>query len=391
MAAERVSPTEVLRRLVAFETVSADSNLALIEHVRGYLAAHGIAARVVPDATGTKANLFATIGPDAPGGVALSGHTDVVPVRGQPWSSDPFVLTPRDGRLYGRGAADMKGFIAVVLALVPELAARRLKRPIHLCLSYDEEIGCLGAPKLLALLGRELPKPALAIIGEPTEMKVVHAHKGIWFQRTTITGRDGHSSAPHRGANAIAYMGRFIGFLERLAGDLKEAGAQGAPPGIEFDPPWSTIGLGTIHGGTALNIIARTCALEWEFRPLPGVDAAAIRARADAWLAGELLPDLRAAAPEGDIVTETVCAVPALEPEPDGAAEALALSLTGGNRAVTAAFTSEAGQFQQSGISAVLCGPGSIAQAHQPDEYIAVEQLAACETFVRRLADWAQN
>lgn len=391
MAAERVSSVELLRRLVAFETVSSDSNLALIEHVRGYLAAHGIPARLVPNADGGKANLFATIGPHEPGGVALSGHTDVVPVVGQPWSSPPFALTEKDGRLYGRGAADMKGFIAVVLALVPELAARKLKRPIHLCFSYDEEIGCLGMPKLLALLGRELPKPALAIIGEPTEMKVVHAHKGIWFQRTTITGRDGHSSAPHRGANAILYMGRFIAFLERLADELKAEGGHGAPPGLEFDPPWSTIGLGTIRGGTALNIIARTCTLEWEFRALPGVDDAAIRARADAWLADELLPALRAAAPEGDIVTETVCAVPALQPEREGAAETLALSLSGGNRAVTAAFTSEAGQFQQSGISAVLCGPGSIAQAHQPDEFIAVDQLAACAAFLRRLADWAGN
>lgn len=388
---ERVPPAEMLRRLVAFATVSSESNLALIEDVRGYLAAHGVAARVVPDATGAKANLFATIGPDMPGGVALSGHTDVVPVAGQPWSSDPFALTRKGDLLYGRGAADMKGFIAVVLALVPEFKARRLKRPIHVCLSYDEEIGCLGAPRLLALLGRELPKPALAIIGEPTEMKVVHAHKGICFQRTTITGRDGHSSAPQRGANAIVYMGRFIGFLERLAGELKADGTRDAPPGIDFDPPWTTVGLGTIHGGTAVNIIARQCALEWEFRQLPGVDPAAIRARAQAWLDGELLPGLRAAAPEGGIVTETICEVPALSPEPQGEAETLALRLTGGNRAVTAAFTSEAGQFQQSGISAVLCGPGSIAQAHQPDEFIAADQLAACAAFLRRLADWAEN
>lgn len=390
MTADRPSSVEMLRRLVGHATVSSDSNLALIEDVRGYLAAHGVAARVVPNADGRKANLFATIGPDAPGGVALSGHTDVVPVVGQPWSSDPFVLTQKGAHLYGRGASDMKGFIAVVLAMVPDLKARKLKRPIHLCLSYDEEIGCLGMPKLLALLGRELPKPALAIVGEPTEMKVVHAHKGIWFQRTTIIGRDGHSSAPHRGANAIVYMGRFIAFLERLAKELEAEGTRGAPPGLDFDPPWSTVGLGTIKGGTALNIIARTCILEWEFRPLPGVDAPAIRARADAWLEQELLPALRAAAPEGEIVTENVCAVPALEPE-SGGAEALALSLTGGNRAVTAAFTSEAGQFQQSGISAVLCGPGSITQAHQPDEFIALDQLTACETFLRRLGAWAEN
>jgi acetylornithine deacetylase len=379
----------LIRRLVAHNTVSARSNAALIEDVRAYLAGHGIAARVVPNHDGSKANLFATIGPEIAGGVALSGHTDVVPVEGQAWTTEPFTLTERDGLLYGRGTADMKSFIAIALALVPAFKQRRLRRPIHLCLSYDEEVGCLGVPSLLRLLGEELPKPALAIIGEPTSMRVVNAHKGVCAQVTTITGRDGHSSAPHKGASAIATMGRFMAFLDTLDEDLRLEGESRAMPGLEFDPPWTTVNLGTIRGGTALNIIARECRLSWEFRPLPGVDGEAIFARAERFLDGKLLPALRAQAPEGRIVTERICTVPALRPERQGAAETLALQLTGLNATTTAAFGSEAGQFQDAGISAVMCGPGDIAQAHKPDEFIALDQLAACEAFLLRLADWA--
>jgi acetylornithine deacetylase len=380
---------DMIGRLVGFDTVSANSNLRLIDYVQDYLRGHGVTVRVVPDETGTKANLFATIGPNVPGGIALSGHTDVVPVAGQPWTTDPFVATQKDGRIYGRGTCDMKGFIAVALALVPEFQAKALRRPIHFCLSYDEEVTCAGVLGVLRLLGRELPLPALAIIGEPTSMRVVNAHKGVSVQRTTITGRDGHSSAPHRGANAITYMGRLIGRLERLAAELQAEGVGVLPPGLEFDPPWTTLSLGRIEGGTAMNIIARTCTLDWEFRPPPGVDAAAIRARVQEWVAGELEPELRQAAPEGSIVTSTVVSVPSLSPEPDGLAETVTLRLTGGNRAQTVAFTSEAGHFQAAGISTVLCGPGSITQAHQPNEYVALDQIAACEAFLRRVADWA--
>jgi acetylornithine deacetylase len=389
MTGEASTAVELLRRLISFDTVSAQSNLGLIGFVRGYLAGYGIVARVLPDPSGTRANLFATIGPDAPGGVALSGHTDVVPVVGQNWSSEPFRAVVKDGKLYGRGACDMKGFIAVALSLVPEFRAKQLKRPIHLCLSFDEEIGCLGVPSLLALLGRELPLPALAIVGEPTSMRVVNAHKGVQALRTTITGRGGHSSAPERGANAIVCMARFISRLEALAAELKAEGLRAAPPGIDFDPPYTTIGIGRIDGGTAINIIPRTCTLDWEFRPLPGVDPVALRARVEDWVATELLPGLRAAAPEGNIETKLLAAVPALAPQPGGEAEALALRLTGANRAETVSFGAEAGLFQQAGISVVLCGPGSIQQAHQPDEFVELSQLAACEIFLRRLADWA--
>ena len=384
-----MNSVEMIGRLVGFDTVSARSNRALIDDVQAYLAEHGVAARLVPDASGAKANLFATIGPATAGGVALSGHTDVVPVEGQPWATDPFTATIKDARVYGRGTADMKSFIAVALALVPTFRAMNLRRPIHLCLSYDEEVGCLGMPALLRLLGRELPLPALAIVGEPTGMKVVNAHKGIWAQRTTIIGRDGHSSAPGRGANAILFMAQLVGRLERLAAELQSEGAAAAPPGLEFDPPWSTLNVGRIEGGTALNIIARRCTLDWEFRPLPGVDAATIRARIEHWIATELAPTLRRTAPEATIETVSLCAVPALVPEPGGLAESVALRLTGANRAEAVSFTSEAGQFQESGISTVLCGPGSITEAHQPNEFVTLEQIAACEVFLRRLAEWA--
>jgi acetylornithine deacetylase len=376
-------------RLVGFNTVSVHPNMALIEAVKDYLVGHGVKARIVPNDDGSKANLFATIGPDVPGGVALSGHTDVVPVEGQDWSSDPFTATPKGDKLYGRGTADMKGFIAVALALVPEFKKRHLKRPIHFCFSYDEEITCLGVMSLLKLMGKELPKPSLAIIGEPTSMRVVNAHKGVSAQVTTIVGRDGHSSAPHKLANAIAYMGRFIGFLDQLAQELRAEGDSKAIPGLDFDPAWTTLNLGSIHGGQAMNIVARECRLAWEFRPLPGVDAEAIYNRAQRFLDETLRPALLAQAPEGSITMERVAIVPALRPEKNGPAEALALQLTGLNAAITAAFGSEGGHFQDAGISAVMCGPGDIAQAHKPDEFIVVDQLAQCERFLLKLADWA--
>jgi acetylornithine deacetylase len=376
-------------RLVGFNTVSVRPNMALIGAVKDYLVGHGVKARIVPNDDGSKANLFATIGPDVPGGVALSGHTDVVPVEGQDWSSDPFTATPKGDKLYGRGTADMKGFIAVALALVPEFKKRHLKRPIHFCFSYDEEITCLGVMSLLKLMGKELPKPSLAIIGEPTSMRVVNAHKGVSAQVTTIVGRDGHSSAPHKLANAIAYMGRFIGFLDQLAQELRAEGDSKAIPGLDFDPAWTTLNLGSIHGGQAMNIVARECRLAWEFRPLPGVDAEAIYNRAQRFLDETLRPALLAQAPEGSITMERVAIVPALRPEKNGPAEALALQLTGLNAAITAAFGSEGGHFQDAGISAVMCGPGDIAQAHKPDEFIVVDQLAQCERFLLKLADWA--
>lgn len=390
MTPSAVSSTAMLARLVAHRTVSSDSNLALIEDVRRYLESFGVVSRLVPNADGTKANLVAMIGPAVAGGAVLSGHTDVVPVEGQPWSSDPFALIERDGRLYGRGSSDMKGFIACALAAVPALVHAKLQRPIHLCLSYDEEIGCFGAPHAIELFGRELPQAALCIVGEPTMMRVVVGHKSSWVNRVSIVGREAHSSAPHLGANAIVYMGRFLGFLDSLQVELRAKGLADAVPGVSFDPPWTTLGIGLIHGGTAANIVARECALTWEFRALPGANPEAIYAQAAAKIA-ELDAAIKKEAPEASVSMTRYAAIPSLKPEIDGPAAKLALALTGANRTETVAFGTEAGQFQAAGISTVICGPGDIAVAHKTDEYTTRDQLAQCDAFIAKLADWASR
>ncbi|HEX7007519.1 MAG TPA: acetylornithine deacetylase [Alphaproteobacteria bacterium] len=385
MAGARLTPIDMLKRLVAFDTTSSKSNLALIEDVRAYLEGHGVAARLVPNEDGTKANLFATIGPEGDGGVVLSGHTDVVPVEGQDWTGDPFDPVERDGRLYGRGTTDMKGFIATVLALVPDMVAARPKTPLHFAFSYDEEVGCLGVRPLLALLARELPRPRLAIIGEPTEMKVANAHKGVYSFRTTVTGREAHSSASHLGVSAVGWAARIIDHIYGVAERL--TAPEHRHP--DFDPPYTTLNVGLIQGGTARNIIARQCRFAWEIRPVPGADPEAIRAEVEIFIDGTVLPAMRARFPGANVVTEVDARVPPLVPEDGSPAEALMLALTGQNRAGTVPFASEAGLFQAEGIPAVLCGPGSVRQAHQPDEFVEIAQIAACESFLRKLIAWA--
>ncbi|MFN8757963.1 MAG: acetylornithine deacetylase [Tagaea sp.] len=387
MAAAQAS-VEMLARLVAHRTVSKDSNLGLIEDVRGYLAGLGIEARLVPNADGTKANLVATIGPKVDGGAILSGHTDVVPVEGQPWSTDPFELVERDGRLYGRGSSDMKGFIAVALALAPKLKTMKLARPLHFCFSYDEEIGCFGAPHAIALFGKELPRAALCIVGEPTSMRVVVAHKGICSNVAETRGLEAHSSAPHLGCNSIVHMGRFLAFLDELQRELVADGQTHALPGADFDPPYTTVGIGRIDGGTVVNIVPRDCRLSWELRPLPGVDAEAIYARALA-KAAEIDAAMKRESPDAYFRVGKYAWVPACRPESDGLAQKLAMELTGANGTATVAFGTEAGQFQEAGISTVICGPGDIAVAHKTDEYTTRDQLAQCEAFVLKLAAWA--
>jgi len=379
---------DILERLIAFASVSARSNLDLIHWIRDDLAAFGIAAEVVPAPDGQpKANLWATIGPAAPGGIVLSGHTDVVPVEGQPWSSDAFVLTKRDGRLYGRGTSDMKSFIALCLALVPEMQAKPLKKPIHFAFSYDEEVGCLGAPHLIAELGRRFPKPALAIIGEPTEMKLGTRHKGCYSFETEVTGRDGHSSQTHKGANAIVAAAEIVTELQRIAEDLKSSRFTDA----NFDPPYPTINIGRIEGGTAVNIIARHCAVHWDFRATPGADPSLVLPQLETFVAKTVLPRLHQVAPEASIATRPRAKVPPLSDEPGGAAETLVKFLTGANETIGLAFATEAGQFQEAGLSAIVCGPGAIAQAHQPDEFIAISEIEAGEAFLRKLIAWAQK
>ncbi len=373
----------ILEKLVGFDTVSANSNLALIEWVVDYLEGYGVKSTLTRDAAGAKANLFATIGPGDRGGVILSGHTDVVPVAGQAWDSDPFRLTERDGRLFGRGTADMKGFIALALALAPQAVSRPLQRPLHLALSYDEEVGCLGVPALIRALPQGPARPLLAIIGEPSEMRVANAHKGIQFLRTAVTGHEAHSSAPEHGVNAITAAAEIIAEIGRLAAECRAA----AKPESRFDPPYTSFNIGRIEGGTAVNIIARDCAFEWEFRTIPGEDDAAPRRRIEQFVERELLPRMRAGFPDADIITETAALVPPLVPDPGSPAEVLARELTGANETTTIAFATEAGLFQMAGIPAVICGPGSIEVAHKPNEYITRDQLAAGGAFLDRLLD----
>ncbi len=377
----------ILEHLVGFDTISANSNLALIDWVADYLDGCGVKSALIRSVDGGKANLFATVGPEGRGGVILSGHTDVVPVAGQAWDSDPFRLVARDDRLYGRGAADMKGFIALALALVPAAISRPLEVPLHLALSYDEEVGCLGVPALIRALPEGAARPRLAIIGEPTEMAVANAHKGIQFLRTRVSGHEAHSSAPERGVNAIAAAAEIIGEIGRLAAECRAV----VRPDSRFDPPYTSFNIGRIEGGTAVNIIARDCVFEWEFRAVPGEDDATLRQRIEHFVEADLLPRMCAAHPGAAVLTETAALVPPLVPDPASPAEALARELTGANETTTIAFATEAGLFQTAGIPAVICGPGSIDVAHKPNEYITRAQLAAGGEFLDRLLSWASK
>ncbi|MDR3463282.1 MAG: acetylornithine deacetylase [Beijerinckiaceae bacterium] len=373
---------DLLERLVAFDTVSSKTNLPLIEFVESYLAGLEIESIRVPNAKGDKAALFLTIGPRIDGGVVLSGHTDVVPVEGQEWTGEPFLLRQQGGRIYGRGTCDMKGFDAICLAMLPLFQRTALKTPIHLLLSYDEEIGCLGSLDTIARFGRDLPRPAIAIVGEPTEMAVVDAHKSIATYKTIVHGKEAHSSKPHLGASAVEAACELVTELYRFAATLRE---MGDPSGL-FDPPFSTIHVGKIEGGTARNIMAKRCAFDWEFRGLPNVDQGSARAHLDDYAARVVLPKLSRHAKDARIETHADHEVPGLAPEPGSPAETLVKSLTRSNATGTVSFATEAGQFQRAGISTIVCGPGSIDQAHQPDEYIEGREIEAGITFMHRLA-----
>jgi acetylornithine deacetylase len=378
--AARFSVRELIERLVAFPTVSENSNLDLITFVQDYLAGWDVPARLTFDADRRKANLFATIGA-GPGGIVLSGHTDVVPVADQRWSSDPFRAVERDGRLYGRGTADMKSFLALILARVPDLVARRLPEPVHLSLSYDEELGCLGVPSLIADLAGAGIRPRLALIGEPTLMQVANAHKSRQSFETRIRGVPGHASDPERGVSAIAAASEALAFLAGLAAEARAR----ARADSDFAPPYTSYNVGTFSGGSAINIIAASASFGWEFRTVPWDSARDELARFTRFVEADLKPRLKAQASEADIETETLSWVAGLVPDPSSPAERLALALTGLNRPRTISFGTEAGLFQEAGIPAVICGPGSIEQAHRADEYIELAQIAACDAFLDRL------
>jgi acetylornithine deacetylase len=383
--AETFTPTEMLGRLVGFDTTSVLSNMALIQFVRDYLQGHGVASTLLPNADNSKANLYATIGPRAEGGVVLAGHSDVVPVAGQPWDSDPFKMVEKNGRLYGRGTADMKCFPAVALALVPEFLKRDLKVPIHIALTYDEEIGCLSAWSLADQMREHLPKPHALIVGEPTMMQVVHSHKATNSFFTEFTGHEAHSSLVESGVSANHFAGELIYFLNRLQDELRAR----ARPDSEFKPAYGTINVGILQGGTAGNILARHCLVQWEYRALPSDDPMEVFDRVQAYCQDVLLPRMRTYAPDAKIDSRPRAGVPPLVPEQHNPADALCRHLTGANSSASVPYAAEAGIFQKAGFHTVICGPGDIAQAHQPNEFIETSQVAACETFMRRLADWS--
>ena len=369
---------DMLERLIAFDTTSRNSNLDLIAFAREVLEKAGATTRLTYDSENRKANLFATLGPGQNGGYVLSGHSDVVPVDGQEWTSNPFASEMRDGRLYGRGTADMKGFIAVALALAPEFAALDLKIPLHFALSFDEEVGCIGVRRLLADLASANIRPALAIIGEPTEMRIVAAHKAGAVIETIVRGREGHSSAPALGANAVMMAGEFVAALAALGESLM------AERDAFFEPPYTTVQANMISGGTAVNVLAREAKVTWEYRALPDHDADAIVERANA-AAAAILPRYRDGAPEAGFTTRIRAAYPGLKRDPKSPALQLVSALSGSNDVHAVSYGTEAGLFQAAGIPAVICGPGSIVQAHRADEFVALDQLDACAAFLRRV------
>jgi acetylornithine deacetylase len=379
----RFATAELLARLVSFDTTSRNSNLPLISYVREYLDAHAIPYRVSSDQTGEKANIHAIIGPSEAGGVALSGHVDTVPVDGQAWSADPFSLRQSDGRLYARGAVDMKGFVAACLAAVPEMKARKLVRPLHLFISYDEEVGCHGAKRLIEDLAESGLKPALCVVGEPSGMQPILAHKGKLNLRVAVRGLPGHSSEPGKGVNAVQAAGEAIAYV---AGEARRLAKEG-PFEDGFDPAHTTIHVGTIQGGTILNIIPERCEFIMEWRTIPGDDAMRHVERMRAFVAANIEPAMHAVNRNTGFDFEVLITMPGLSLDPDHELTSIVKQLTGSNSTGKVSYGTEGGYYQGADIATIVCGPGHIAQAHQPDEWIAQEQLDACDAFIRRLAD----
>lgn len=370
----------LLEELVAFPTVTGEPNLALIDRCRVLLEEVGATTTTTTDPTGTRANLFATIGPAADGGVVLSGHTDVVPPGVDGWDSPAFSTDVRGGRVHGRGTVDMKGFIACVLAVAPAAAAAGLRRPLHVALTYDEEVGCRGAPSLLAELARTGPRPAAAIVGEPTMLGVISAHKGCFEYTTLITGREGHGSLPAEGVNAAEFGARYVARLLELRDEL----AVRAPADSVFTPPETTLNVGRIDAGTARNVVAGRCVIEWEFRPVQPGDATFVEGAVDA-LESRLVAEMQQIDPTAGITTVVEGAVDGLEDDGESAALALCRRLLGAPAVDVVPFSTEAGLYQRAGIPAVVCGPGSIEVAHRPNEYVEVEQLDRCLEMLGRL------
>lgn len=387
MASFTAAPEAILEKLVSFDTVSSKSNHDLIGWVEAFLAKAGLAATRIDDLTQPKSSLFVTVGPRDRGGICLSGHTDVVPVEGQAWTSNPFTLTKRDGKLYGRGSADMKGFLAVCLAKLVENKDRVLQTPIHLVLSYDEETTCEGILPTIARFGVDLPRPLAVIVGEPSLMKIANGHKAGTGLFTTFKGREAHSSKPSLGANTIVAGAMLVAEIERLAAHFESL----ADPTSPFDPPFTTLHVGIFQGGTARNIVPQETMVNWEIRALPGLDMKAVVDDITAHIETRILPFLRSTAPESHVLQRQQFWLPGLHPEPSSLAQRVAQQCSGSNHTIVVPYGSEAGQFQAAGLPTVICGPGDIAQAHKPDEWIAISELKACEGFLDRLFEACTN
>lgn len=375
----------LLAKLVSYDTTSRNSNLPIIDFIEDYFAKHGVASTRIPDETGNWSSLYATIGPQDVRGIGLSAHTDVVPVDGQDWETNPFELVEKGSKLYGRGSCDMKGFVACVMAKVPEFKARNLKTPIHIAFSYDEEVGCTGVRPMIADMEDKLTKPRMVIVGEPTTMSVVDAHKGPVRWSVDITGRPAHSSLAPLGVNTIAAAGELIVELGRIERELMEA-----PRDDRFNPPYTTLQVTEIKGGSASNIVPESTWFGWEIRAMPGVDPKAIEARLRA-KADELLPAMRAVAPEADIKITQTNAVPAFAADPESDVLSLALQLAGQNETFAVSYATEASLFHEVGALSVVCGPGDIAQAHTANEWIEIAELEKCLGFLGRVGEWAEK
>jgi acetylornithine deacetylase len=373
----------MIRRLVGYDTTSRDSNLELIGWVKTYLAGFGVDSRLTYDDDRRKANLFATLGPQTGPGIMLSGHTDVVPVDGQPWVTDPFKAVEKDGKLFGRGTCDMKSFVAIVLALVPEFIRRQPKVPIHLAFSYDEEVGCIGVRRLIADLAQAGIRPKACIVGEPTGMKLVIAHKGKKSWRCRVRGLECHSSLAPRGVNAVEAACEVVTYLKGMARRFRDHG----PYNRDFDVPHTTAHTGVIQGGTALNIVPLDCHFDFEFRYIPGEDPDALFAEVKGFAETKLLPEMRAVHAETGFAWDELSEIPGLAMDESAEAVQLGKALTGANSVAKVAFGTEAGRFQEAGIETIICGPGDIDMAHKPNEYVSLDHLAQCETFLRRLMD----
>ena len=374
---------EILGDLIAFPTISPDSNIEFINYTADILRSSGANVDLLRSPCGKKMNLFATIGPDQDGGILLSGHSDVVPVTEQAWTTDPFQMVERDEKLFGRGACDMKGFIAATLAVAPTLAKQVKSRPLHFAFTYDEETGCFGARHLAEVLEERALTPGIAIIGEPTEMRIIEGHKGCFEYTTRFTGLPGHGSLPDQGVNAVEYATRYVMRLLALKDRLREL----APQESKFDPPQTTINIGAISGGVAHNVIAPTAKVDWEMRPVQTSDADFVKAEMANYVQTDLLPKMRAIHKGASIETEVLGEVAGLTPTDENEARRIVMELTGANGTDLVSFGTEAGIFQALGMDVVVCGPGSIEQAHKADEYVAKDQLSKCLDMLTRLSD----